>query len=82
MADPELFNLNTAAGRLGLSRSALYKLAARGDAEFVRLAGRTLMRRAEIERLAASAQAWRPDPARSAKANAARRGVHRGGRNA
>ena len=73
MADPELYQLPDAAHLLGLSRTSLYAMAARGDAEFVRLAGRTLMRRAEVERIAATAQAWRPDPARSAGANAARR---------
>lgn len=73
MAEPELLTLSNAARTLGLSRPTLYKMAARGDAQFVRLAGRTLMRRAEVERIAASAEAWRPDAGRSAKANAARR---------
>ncbi len=73
MADAELFKLTDAAGRLGLSRASLYKMAQEGQAEFVKLGGRTLMRRAEVERLAATAPAWRPDPARSAQANAARR---------
>ncbi|WP_442953661.1 helix-turn-helix domain-containing protein [Paracoccus sediminilitoris] len=73
MADPELFKLPDAASLLGLSRASLYKMAEKGEAEFVRLGGRTLMRRAEIERLAATAPTWRPDPARSAPANAARR---------
>lgn len=73
MAEPELLTLPNAARALGLSRPTLYKMAARGDAEFVRLAGRTLMRRAEVERIAGTAQTWRPDPSRSAVANAARR---------
>ncbi|WP_374300950.1 helix-turn-helix domain-containing protein [Paracoccus sp. (in: a-proteobacteria)] len=82
MADPELFRLLDAAQRLGLSRSALYEMARTGEAEFVKLGGRTLMRRAEVERLAATAPAWRPDPARSAQANAARRKSSNGGCNA
>lgn len=73
MTEPELLTLPNAARALGLSRPTLYKMAERGDAQFVRLAGRTLMRRAEVERIAATAETWRPDPARSANANAARR---------
>lgn len=72
MSEPELLPLPNAARILGLSRPTLYKMAEHGEAQFVRLAGRTLMRRAEVERIAASAEPWRPDTARSAKANAAR----------
>lgn len=62
------------AGRcLGLSRGKLYDMEKKGQVQFVRLGGKTLIRRSEIVRLAASAQPWRPDSSRSAEANAARR---------
>ncbi|MGN7869410.1 helix-turn-helix domain-containing protein [Paracoccus sp. 22332] len=81
MADPELCKLNDASFTLGVSRPTLYKMAKKGEVELVKLGGRTLMRRAEVERLAATAPAWRPDPARSAQANAARRKVSAPARN-
>jgi len=58
---------------LGLSRPAHDRAAARREAHFVPLAGRTLMRRAEVERIAACAEAWCPDAGHSAKADIARR---------
>lgn len=73
MSEPELLTLPNAARLLGLSRPTLYKMAEHSEAQFVRLGGRTLMRRAEVERIAASAEPWLPNAARSAKANAARR---------
>lgn len=75
MAEPEMYQLNEAARLLGVSRTALYAMAGRGEAAFVRLGGRTLMRRTEVERIAASAQDWKPDPTRAAEANAARRKI-------
>jgi predicted DNA-binding transcriptional regulator AlpA len=40
------------------SRATLYNMAKRGELELVRLAGRTLIRWAELERIAANAQPW------------------------
>lgn len=54
----ELYPLAVGARALGLSRTTLYAMAKRGDVELVRLAGRTLIRRAEIQRVAATAEKW------------------------
>ena len=49
---PLAWRVNDACRRLSLSRATLYKLASQGKLRLVKVAGRTLVPDAEIERLA------------------------------
>lgn len=62
--DPEdvgpFITMADAAAFLAISRASLYGMAHRGEAQLLSIAGRTVMRRDELRRLAASAQVWAP----------------------
>lgn len=53
--EPMAYRVDAAVQVLGLSRSTLYKLAKQGRIELIRVAGRTLVRKSEVERLIADA---------------------------
>ncbi|MCB1359416.1 MAG: helix-turn-helix domain-containing protein [Maritimibacter sp.] len=50
-AQPIAFSVDSSCRYTGLSRSTLYKLARNGQLQMIRVAGRTLIRRAELDRL-------------------------------
>ena len=57
MQDPLCFRIDDACRALGIGRTALYAQIAAGRLKAIKIAGRTLITRAEIERLIAEASA-------------------------
>ena len=49
--DREAFPVNEAGQLLGISRTSIYELAKRNELALIKIAGRTLVPRSEIERL-------------------------------